>query len=489
MPLVEYPKSLMALNSNKLLNLVGLDFGSTTSSAVFARAAIVKDCITGRMELGLPEIFFKPDPIFTPFSNTQIDLDALKATLDLWFSKAGFEASEVDAGGAIITGLASASANVEEAKVLIRQKIGKAIIATASDPYLESWLAFMGSCQRSSVAFPDQPMINFDIGGGTTNIALGKNGFVSKVGCLWMGARHVQVQAGSYVISALSPYGHLLLDHCAIRKDCGDLLNKSDVNKIMEFYVALLHEMIGGQKVGPAWCRERDFEVDLNGNVDRDRNSEQKKTAIMFSGGVGELIYQFATNKGHLSTTAFGDLGIDLALAIMEDPLFREHIEAWRPENMGRATAFGLALHNTSISGVTIYLSNDSLLPLTDMPILAEVPANVSLDELTSILAQVARSSHGACIRIEAGLTTAVLVRELGAKIAQAVFEVRLPRSKPVIFLVVENMGKALGSYASNWGRGESTIIIIDELESRRASFLNIGAVHQGVVSVSYFGM
>ena len=110
----------MALNTNKLLNLVGLDFGSTTSSAVFARAAIVKDCITGRMELGLPEIFFKPEPIFTPFRNTQIDLDALKATLDLWFSKAGFEASEVDAGGAIITGLAATSANVDEAKAIIR---------------------------------------------------------------------------------------------------------------------------------------------------------------------------------------------------------------------------------------------------------------------------------------------------------------------------------------------------------------------------------
>lgn len=490
-PLVEYPKSLMALNSSKLLNLVGLDFGSTTSSAVFARAAIVKDSVTGRMDLGTPEIFFKPAPIFTPFCGPLLDLKALTETLDEWFRMAGLSVSEVDAGGAIVTGLAAAAANIDQAKNLVRQKIGTAVIATACDPDLESWLAFMGSCQRSSAAFPEQPMINFDIGGGTTNIALGQNSFVSQVGSLWMGARHIQVRPGSYEISALSPYGIKLLDHCGIPKKCGDVLSKADVRKIMEFYVALLHEMIGGPKVGPAWCIDRSFagHLDQVPYLDKQPNDAHKKTAILFSGGVGELIYQFATSEAELPTTKFGDLGIDLARAILEDPLFKFNINTWRPENMGRATAFGLALHNTSISGATIYLPNDDLLPLSDMPILAEIPVNTPLPELLQLMGRVAKSSHGACIRVKAGLTTASLARELGTKIATAVAEIRLPRNKPVIFLVAENMGKALGSYASNWGRGESTIIIIDELESRRASFINIGSVQQGIVPVSYFGM
>jgi ethanolamine utilization protein EutA len=475
-PLVEYPKSLMALNSSKLLNLVGLDFGSTTSSAVFARAAIVKDSVTGRMELGTPEIFFKPAPIFTPFFGPLLDLKALTMTLDDWFRMAGLSGTEVDAGGAIVTGLAAAAANTDQAKTLIRQKIGTAVIATACDPDLESWLAFMGSCQRSSAAFPEQPMINFDIGGGTTNIALGQNSFVSQVGCLWMGARHIQVRPGSYEISALSPYGLKLLAHCGIPKKCGDVLSKVDVRTIMDFYVALLHEMIGGPKVSPAWCIDRSFDA-------------HKNPAILFSGGVGELVYKFATSKFDLPTTKFGDLGIDLAHAILEDPLFRSNIERWQPENMGRATAFGLALHNTSISGATIYLPSDDQLPLSDLPILGEIAVTTPPPELLQLMDRVKKSSHGACIRVKAGLTTASLARELGTKIATAVAEIRLPRNKPVIFLVAENMGKALGSYASNWGRGESTIIIIDELESRRASFINIGSVQQGIVPVSYFGM
>ena len=494
MPLVGYPKGLMALNTSKLLNLVGLDFGSTTSSAVFARAPIVKNSVTGRMDLGTPEIFFKPAPIFTPFCGPLLDLKAITATLDLWFSMAGLSGSEVDAGGAIVTGLAAAATNIEQARALVRQKIGTAVIAAACDPDLESWLAFMGSCQRSSAAFPEQPMINFDIGGGTTNIALGQNTFVSKVGCLWLGARHIQVQPGTYEISAMSPYGLKLLDQTRIHKKCGDLLSKDDVRKIMVFYVALLHEMIGGPKMGPAWCIDRSFDRSFDGHdldlgLDRNPNHAHKKTAIMFSGGVGELIYQFAKTNEKLPTTKFGDLGIDLAQAILDDPLFRANIDLWQPENMGRATAFGLALHNTSISGATIYLPDDNLLPLSDMPILAEISVHTAAPELLQLLDRVAKSSHGACIRVKAGLTTASLARELGTKIAAAVAEIRLPRSKPVIFLVAENMGKALGSYASNWGRGESTIIIIDELESRRASFINIGSVQQGIIPVSYFGM
>ena len=92
-------------------------------------------------------------------------------------------------------------------------------------------------------------------------------------------------------------------------------------------------------------------------------------------------------------------------------------------------------------------------------------------------------------MRVAPGLTSTALVRDLGTNVAEALAQAPLPPGKPIIFLVAENMGKALGSYASDWGRGESSIIIIDELEPRQASFINIGQVCHGMVPVSYFGM
>ena len=62
------------------------------------------------------------------------------------------------------------------------------MIATAGDPALESWLAFMGNCHALSLAKPGVPIVNIDVGGGTTNLALGIDGQVVAAGALHVGA-------------------------------------------------------------------------------------------------------------------------------------------------------------------------------------------------------------------------------------------------------------------------------------------------------------
>src|SRR5205814_3577070 len=112
--------------------------------------------------------------VFTPFQgDDQIDLGVLEGLLDTWLAAGHVQASELFGGGALLTGLTAQKENASALVRLIRRRLGDALVATADDPCLESWLAFMGSCAELSRQHPDRNILNLDIGGGTTNIALG----------------------------------------------------------------------------------------------------------------------------------------------------------------------------------------------------------------------------------------------------------------------------------------------------------------------------
>ena len=59
--------------------LLGLDFGSTTSSALVASAKVASSLATGRMQLDDVQVLYKSNPVFTPFSNQTIDTAKVSA--------------------------------------------------------------------------------------------------------------------------------------------------------------------------------------------------------------------------------------------------------------------------------------------------------------------------------------------------------------------------------------------------------------------------
>ena len=133
-------------------------------------------------------------------------------------------ADEIFAGGALVTGLAAQRTNAAEITRLIEARVADSLVATADDPRLESWLAFMGNCHALSRAHPRTPIVNLDIGGGTTNLAWGQDGQVVSTGCLFVGARHFQFKPGGYQLTDLSQYGAALLDELQIARGVGDAL-------------------------------------------------------------------------------------------------------------------------------------------------------------------------------------------------------------------------------------------------------------------------
>ncbi|MCP3887736.1 MAG: reactivating factor for ethanolamine ammonia lyase [Desulfobulbaceae bacterium] len=481
----------------EVVTMIGLDFGSTTSSAIVAHARVGRSTATGRMTFGNPEIVYRSEPIFTPFEGNRIDEGALQKYLHRWLQESCVTPEELFSGGAIITGLATEKHNAGRIAQLVKERVGDAIIATASDPCLESWLAFMGSCSALSRCNPDRPIINLDIGGGTTNPALGLNGNVLTTGCYYVGARHFQFEPGTYILTAISDYARILLQHLGIFRTTGEILSFAERDAVLDFYLAMLETIVSGDadfSTEPAMQAHTQVPLAV-------KNDEQKPT-ITFSGGVGELIYLYSTNNALPGTTHYGDLGIDLAIRIAKSPLLSVSVTSLIPENMGRATVYGLAIHSTEISGSTLFLPKREILPLQDLPIVGRISMEEGEAKIEQLLALVARSGGGA-IQIISAIETfqpsSILqgpvvekrerVKSLGQKICEGLQTLKFPPDTPLVLLAPNNFGKSLGNYATNWRKLATNLIVIDEISDRNAHFVNIGRNFNNIVPVSFYGV
>jgi ethanolamine utilization protein EutA len=466
------------------VKLIGLDFGTTTSAAMIASARVIQNAVTGRMELTQVHECFRSEIVFTPFREAELDEEKIQIYLDAWLAAGGVRPEEVLGGGALLTGLAAQKDNAESLVGLVRRRLGEALIARADDPCLESWLAFMGSCAELSKAHPDTALINLDVGGGTTNLALGQNGEVHRTGCLFVGARHIQVEPGSYRLVSLSPYARQLLASLAIHKVPGAELSKTEVEAVLDFYVGVLEAAVAGRE-----DFFRDPIAHLHQQVPFRLPGTLPRVAVTFSGGVGELIYGHFLGKPWPPLTHFGDLGIDLARRILCSPLGPDPQTPFLPAGAGRATVYGLLRHSTQVSGSTLFLPAPEVLPLRDLPVFAAVSDAAPDSQLRDVISLIRRSPRGGSFHLALAGPEPARVRAAGAKIARALKAEAFPERLPLVIFVTENVGKVLGQYVTNWGALPLSLVVIDEMAVRDAQFAHVGALRDQVVPVSFYGM
>ena len=72
-----------------ITKLVGLDFGTTTSSALVAEGLVRRNAVTGRMELSVTRETFRSPLMFTPLDGDQLDLAAILRLVDGWLARGG----------------------------------------------------------------------------------------------------------------------------------------------------------------------------------------------------------------------------------------------------------------------------------------------------------------------------------------------------------------------------------------------------------------
>ncbi len=442
--------------------LVGFDIGSTTSRAAFVDALVTNNAGSRRSEFG--QFVERPggETILTPFVGDKLDASFFEAWFEQCFTAANLEPSAIFGGGALLTGLAARAPNARTIAHALRARVANAVIATANDPQLESWLAFQGSIGAISRAHPTRALLNLDIGGGTTNAAWGCAGNVTWTDWAWIGARHIMVRPGTYTLERCSPMGQQTLDRLKIGKTPGEELTLAEVDAIVHTWVAELEAMVQQPSLP----------------------STAEPLEIAFSGGVGELVYALRTGKSIPGQTYWGDLGLDFARAICASRKLTERLVV--PETMGRATLYGLVEHQTQVSGTTVFLPLPEKLPLGDVPIVATLRDDMPEENWERAMEFVRASSAGAAIHVRGLNGEAARIRSVGKRLG------RLLENQPVdrllVVLLEENAAKAVGGYATDWGRYPRPLLVLDELIPHAAKFAHIGRMHHGMVFISFHG-
>ena len=163
---------------NVELTTVGIDIGSSTSHLMFARVHL------SRLATGLSSRFvvverkiLRQSPILlTPYlPDFTIDTAQLADFINRCYVEAGLTRAKVDSGAVILTGEALKRKNARAIADLFSEESGKFVCASAGH-HMECQMAAHGSGAVKLSGTRAKTVLNVDIGGGTTKLALIRNG-------------------------------------------------------------------------------------------------------------------------------------------------------------------------------------------------------------------------------------------------------------------------------------------------------------------------
>ena len=135
------------------------------------------------------EIIYEGNIIFTPLvDRSTIDIEAVIKFCEEEYKKARITPEMVDTGAVIVTGETAKKQNAAEIVKRLSTKSGKFVSASAG-PNFESLLGAMGSGIVDLSRTTQSTILNIDIGGGTSNLAISSKGEVVSTSCINVGGR------------------------------------------------------------------------------------------------------------------------------------------------------------------------------------------------------------------------------------------------------------------------------------------------------------
>ena len=168
---------------------VGVDIGSSTSHLVFSR--LVLERLDNRYIVSEREVVHESEVLLTPYADDMtIDATKLGAFIDRQYELAAIDPAAIDTGALILTGVAVRRSNARAIGELFAAQTGKFVSVSAGDG-LETTLAAFGSGAAARSIRDKSRVMNIDIGGGTSKIAVCENGEIVDMTAVDVGARIV----------------------------------------------------------------------------------------------------------------------------------------------------------------------------------------------------------------------------------------------------------------------------------------------------------
>jgi ethanolamine utilization protein EutA len=321
-------------------------------------------------------------------------------------------------------------------------------------------------------------VMNVDVGGGTSKIAICADGRVTDLTALDVGARLLCLDPVGRIVR-IEEAGRRFGAELSINLELGAQLAPASARALAARMADCLFEAMAGGS--PAAGGRALLRLDPLSR----RPAVQQLT---FSGGVAEYIYG-------REAQAYGDLGVLLAQEI------RARVEGWGPKleraSEGiRATVIGASQYTTQVSGSTIFVSPLEALPLRNVPVIAPAFA-LDGDDIDS--AAVAAEIKALLKRLdlgEAGTPVAVFVPWRGSATFQRLdafcqgltdgLAAILADGHPLVLAGDGDVGGLMGIHLREEMQLDNAIVSVDGLELKEFDYIDIGTMlpNSGAVPV-----
>jgi ethanolamine utilization protein EutA len=455
----------MEINEIEILS-VGVDVGSSTSHLVFSNLLLKRDqrSVTRRFNIEQRDIIYEGKIIHTPLlDDNTIDIKMLTDFFKAEYELAGIDPGDIQTGAVIVTGESARKQNAREIAQALSNDAGRFVAATAG-PNFESLIAAMGSGAAARSKDNNNTVLSCDIGGGTSNIAISRNGETLATSCISVGGRLLGVNSKGKIWRIDEPAAKVM-SHLGMKYQIGDSIPKADIKKIAGKFADILFEAIKGNAKS-SLARELMLTDDLTFT---DRIDEYS-----FSGGVAELVYGGLNN--------FDDIGHILADSIKsQTPKLKAPVVEL--PNKIRATVIGAGAYSLSISGCSGFRDDKISFPIRNVPVI-RVDVDQAKLSVEHVISEIKTSFHR--FDLAEGEETVALyfkdpVRvsypqlELFANSIEAALADTINKKLPVILIFETDIACSVGNVIRRETDLKTNLLSLDELKLKEGDWIDIG--------------
>jgi ethanolamine utilization protein EutA len=455
------------METNKIeIRSVGVDVGSSTSHLIFSNLVLKRDerSVTRRFNIEQRNIIYEGRIIHTPLLDDHtIDIVGLTDFFQEEYQRAGIDPADIQTGAVIVTGECARKQNARQIAEALSNDAGRFVAATAG-PNFESSIAAMGSGAAGRSKNDHKTILSCDIGGGTSNIAILKNGETISTSCVSVGGRLLGVNSEGTIWRIDEPAAKVMA-HLGLNCQIGDPISKCDIERIAAKFAEILFEVITGPAKS-ALARQLMLTADLTfpGRVDE----------YAFSGGVAELMYGGLNNFsdiGHILADEINSLASKLTSPVVELP------------NKIRATVIGAGAYSLSISGCSGFRDDQISFPIRNVPVM-RVDVDQSKLSIEHVISQIKASFQR--FDLDEGEEIIALffknpVRnsypqlELFAKSIEASLANTTRNKLPVILIFETDIACSVGNVIRRETDLKTNLLSLDELKLKEGDWIDIG--------------
>src|SRR5829696_2045347 len=234
------------------LKSVGIDVGSAGTQVIFSRLNLRRlgEELSSRYYVVSRETLFQSPVALTPYqSEERIDERRLGDIIDDAYEAAGVHPDDIDTGVVILTGEALRRENAEAIAGIIAEHGGEFVCTTAGH-HMEAMLAAYGSGAAKASHDAGSRILNLDIGGGTTKLAIVDRGKVVATAALHIGGR-LQVVDEAHRITRLDPAGRHHAERAGFHWSVGDHAQPDELDRVAEIMADTLVQALTQRPPAP----------------------------------------------------------------------------------------------------------------------------------------------------------------------------------------------------------------------------------------------